>query len=763
MRRRTSKQEAGAGFSLFSYLDGLLCTMGALIIVLICISRGARFSHKNASGEQANGPTADELNEELKNSEWRTKHMLTSRDKTLKDLQGVRQDLGHIDDHMNRLRKELQELAAAEEALAKGGANSTDERLREDVVRLRRAVAQAQAEVADARKKADSRRPSYAIVPYQGPNQTRRRPIYVECTGERVILQPEGIELHPEDFAGPMGAGNPLAAALRAEREFIYEQQDANQLQEEPYPLLLIRPDGIDAYCAAREAMSSWQSDFGYELIDQDWKLEYQPPNAELAQIAQAAINEARVRQRFLARAMPREANKDPQWYRAGTHGVVADGSVGRGPGNGGRRGGGGGGGDLANKFAQRANRPKGTNGNGLGDGSGNGAGVGNGARGHSGAGDNPATAGYGSGTSGRPGGSGYAQGDYPNGPNPYEGLADGTGGQPGSIPSAPGAGGAGTRPGNPNARPGAGGGPGAMGPGGTELAKNGSTGPGGAMRGGNPNSPNGGTGDGTGNDSGNSENGAPDGQPGATGGMANARGAGGTAGAPNSNQSGGPSGGGGTEAGGQAGGQPGGAQSAATGGASTAGGSGSSNGTAGPSGGTMQTIQMGAQQQPGGPQTSGVSNRPSGKGAGSSGSGQAGSAQDSLAKSNGKDWALPEDARNAVPIARPLVVECRPDKLIVHADGPTSKVVKEIPLPGATADSINELVGTVSDQAATWGPAGRGMYWKPSLSMQVTPGGEARYADLQTLMADSGLDVRPVQAPPKQVVKPKRFFGLFK
>ena len=37
----------------------------------------------------------------------------------------------------------------------------------------------------------------------------------------------------------------------------------------------------------------------------------------------------------------------------------------------------------------------------------------------------------------------------------------------------------------------------------------------------------------------------------------------------------------------------------------------------------------------------------------------------------------------------------------------------------------------------------------------------DGRFADLQTLMADSGLEVRTAQEPPKQVTKPKRWFGL--
>lgn len=178
-----------------------------------------------------------------------------------------------------------------------------------------------------------------------------------------------------------------------------------------------------------------------------------------------------------------------------------------------------------------------------------------------------------------------------------------------------------------------------------------------------------------------------------------------------------------------------------------------------------MQTIQVGAAPGSSGAQPTGVTNRSSStSGSGANGSNSSGSSQDSLASSRGKDWGLPEESRNAVPIARPVVIDCQADKFVVHADGATSRVVKEIPMPGPTVNSINELVGAVSEQSATWGPAGRGMYWRPSLSVQVAPGGEGRFQDLQKLMADSGVDVQQAKAPaPKQVVKPKRWWGLLK
>ena len=43
----------------------------------------------------------------------------------------------------------------------------------------------------------------------------------------------------------------------------------------EPYPLILVRPHGEIAYGVVREAIRSWGSEFGYELIENDWELRF--------------------------------------------------------------------------------------------------------------------------------------------------------------------------------------------------------------------------------------------------------------------------------------------------------------------------------------------------------------------------------------------------------------------------------------------------------------------------------------------------------
>ena len=104
-----------------------------------------------------------------------------------------------------------------------------------------------------------------------------------------------------------MGPGNPLAAALRAAREQLLAQREFDPQAGEPYPLLLVRPEGIAAYYAAREAMKSWGCDFGYELVGDDWKLAYPPPNPRLIEVVRQAIGSARINQERLIAAAPRE------------------------------------------------------------------------------------------------------------------------------------------------------------------------------------------------------------------------------------------------------------------------------------------------------------------------------------------------------------------------------------------------------------------------------------------------------------------------
>jgi hypothetical protein len=344
MRRSRAQLDAGS-VSLFPFLAVLLCTMGALIVILVVVASQARASAAARAAEQAAeqlpaDPPVDPI--ELEMAQWRVEQLAAARDQTSADLERARLELSGIEDHLRRLQQERDELARAAGALAAAGQQNETQRaaLAADVDRANQQVARLELEVAAARKKSAGNRPSYSIVPYEGPNRTRRRPLFIECTADRVILQPERIVLTEQDFLPPLGPGNPLAAALRASSEYL-DRNDPSGGAEKPYPLIVVRPAGINAYYAVRRALSSWGSDFGYEMIDEDWKLEFPPVEPGLAETQRRAVESGRRYQQQLAAAAPSQYGRRKPRYRASPTrgGFVMEGGE---AGGSGRRGGGG-------------------------------------------------------------------------------------------------------------------------------------------------------------------------------------------------------------------------------------------------------------------------------------------------------------------------------------------------------------------------------------------------------------------------------------
>ncbi len=113
-----------------------------------------------------------------------------------------------------------------------------------------------------------------------------------------------------------------------------------------------------------------------------------------------------------------------------------------------------------------------------------------------------------------------------------------------------------------------------------------------------------------------------------------------------------------------------------------------------------------------------------------------------SLAKNRGRNWALPNGSASSLPIQRPIRIECYTDRLVLLPDS-RDQQAEVIPLADRTDESVDQLVSAVRNYTKSWGMAGRSMYWKPQLLLEVKPNAESRASDLQTLLADSGLDVK--------------------
>jgi hypothetical protein len=313
MSRRQA--QSGPTISLFPFLAVLLCTMGALLVLLVLFSRSANQADVAAEAEAAQRKI-EELELARDEFAWRLGQLDGVRSRTADELAKARMQLAGIEEHARALVDELRQLDQTAEALAAPPAAEADGE--PSVEELERQLADSKAALEAARAGAADRPPAYAVVPYEGSSGTHRRPLYVECCIDGVFLQPEGIRLGPGDFEGPPGPGNPLASALRAAREHLANQPgESGEPSAQPYPLLLVRPSGVMAYYAARESLQSWGSDFGYQFIDEDWTLAYPPADPALADVERRAVEEARRRLEWLAQVRPQKRTRPAVQYRA--------------------------------------------------------------------------------------------------------------------------------------------------------------------------------------------------------------------------------------------------------------------------------------------------------------------------------------------------------------------------------------------------------------------------------------------------------------
>ncbi len=380
------------------------------------------------------------------------------REKTLADLDDARRRLSGIEENSRELADKLQSLrAAADQLPAEKTAEDKRTELRHRLADLNAEHSKLNQNLKAASAAASQKKLVFSIVPFDGVYKTNRRPIYIECRSDVIVLQPEGIVFTPADFLGPGGPGNPLASALRAAQEYWRNVPSPTpDVPNEPYPLLIVRPDGVIAYYLARDAMESWNTEFGYELVNGDAKFDFpNKPEQRLVEMEQRAVAEARQRLQWLAQVSPEAFDRKQQkvQYRVSAirGGLVRDGGpslgndpfaddplggfgksatmAGGGDGNAGPGGTGSDGAERGGGFAPGGNGP----GGGTGEANGSNGSGGNslaGTRGNSAFGNGTGNSGYGTGGPGGPGlGGGGLANDGMNWAGTGTGAAVGMGG----------------------------------------------------------------------------------------------------------------------------------------------------------------------------------------------------------------------------------------------------------------------------------------------------------------------------------------------
>jgi biopolymer transport protein ExbD len=330
MSNRNSSENSDS-ISLFPFLAVLLCTMGALLVLLvILVQRAAEISllpdapasqqasadgpklpvPKSAIGQkQVDAKQTAGLEKQLAEVALYQQKLEEIKAEGEQRLRDEQERLSHLEDHRRRLEEELAKLSIANEQLKQTEQNLTvdQDQAEKELAQLAELINEKELQLEDL-KEAPTGKKSYAIVPYKGPNGTFRMPIYLECKGDVVTIHPEGHHLTKNDFIAPSWPGNPLAAVLRATREFQNSKaRSAGQPEPpDPYPLIIVRPSGLKSYLWARSAITAWDSDYGYEFIDEDMKLAFPiAADPQLAQVQNHALMISRERLLHMVQSAP--------------------------------------------------------------------------------------------------------------------------------------------------------------------------------------------------------------------------------------------------------------------------------------------------------------------------------------------------------------------------------------------------------------------------------------------------------------------------
>ncbi len=293
--------------ALFPFLAVLLCTMGALVVVMIALSRAGA---ENARREAARRPTpaVDENAQKLAEIKKFQAEVSQAKQEVDAKLKAEIERVAAIEASIRRQQEKLEKLKLAVQELVLMEQEHYDDReqAERELARLKELIAVGEKSLEELQSQQARAKKSFAILPHVGAGGTQRRPLYFECVGDKIILQPEGIELVEEDFLPPWGLGSPLAVAIRTATEYYRKSpQSVTDTEGAPYPLIIVRPSGVELHSAALAVLNSYEGDFGYQAAPQDWKLAYPDANPELASRIQNAVDIARQRRKALAQAAP--------------------------------------------------------------------------------------------------------------------------------------------------------------------------------------------------------------------------------------------------------------------------------------------------------------------------------------------------------------------------------------------------------------------------------------------------------------------------
>jgi hypothetical protein len=298
MRRRRQVLQV----STFPFLAVLLCAMGSLILLLLVMDRRAKaVAVARARQEIARildakaAAMAEQSAEAQRRRQARHEALDKEKQAAVVQLESVRGEIARSEHQGEVMRAGYQALQTGlqdeEKKLGKLQQDIVEERKRAgetqsqsasssaNLARLNAELMELERTLANLKALRREQQQTYSLVPYGGRHGDTRRPLYVECASEGLIFHPDRKILERWDLK---------PAAIRAEAERRIDKQRALLLKtnakvdQRPYLLMLVRPDGIINYYKAIAALQGLDVDYGYEFIEADWALDF-PENDDEA------------------------------------------------------------------------------------------------------------------------------------------------------------------------------------------------------------------------------------------------------------------------------------------------------------------------------------------------------------------------------------------------------------------------------------------------------------------------------------------------
>ena len=345
--------------TLFPFLAVLLCTIGALVLMLVVVSAGIRKDAVATAKQKSAASSADELPEQsepplsiveavselpvedavgpstevtdqverqermpiepvfaqeprpspIKVAPPQTLAEIADLEKAARkleaDVAARAKRLQSVNVKTYALRKQLRTVKAQQDDLQLAIIRTANQRAKLDKAagELRVENQQVIEWLDESRKLIDEHKdqlvsPVHSIVPYDGQTGTVRRPIIIECVGEVVRFEAEQVEIPIAVLQKFSPEQNPLASGVEALfRYWMVKEQvaDPRRQPRKPYALILVRPSGAEAFSTAVFALDQMVGDFGYELVETDFLYEVPETTADAVRECRAAV-EAEIR-----------------------------------------------------------------------------------------------------------------------------------------------------------------------------------------------------------------------------------------------------------------------------------------------------------------------------------------------------------------------------------------------------------------------------------------------------------------------------------